>query len=162
MQLELDLQIAMDQRSSEQELPSVDELQQWLTCALLMEAQHRETTPDDLYELTIRVVEPQEIQSLNQTYRFKDKPTNVLSFPFEAPPEVAIPLLGDLIICHEVVLLEAQQQHKTLQSHWAHMVVHGLLHLKGYDHIEDKDAEEMETLEIKIMQQLGFENPYVI
>lgn len=115
-------------------------------------------------ELTVRIVDELESQELNHQYRGKDKPTNVLSFPFEVPeflPEgVELRLLGDLIICAQVVEREADEQSKTLNAHWAHMLVHGSLHLLGYDHIEDNDAEEMEALEIEILQKMGFPNPY--
>ncbi|HLV78202.1 MAG TPA: rRNA maturation RNase YbeY, partial [Marinobacter sp.] len=93
-------------------------------------------------------------------YRGKDKPTNVLSFPFEAPAGITMPLAGDLVICAPVVALEAQQQRKQPVAHWAHMVVHGMLHLQGYDHIEDDDAEAMEALEVRLLSELGFANPY--
>lgn len=115
-------------------------------------------------ELTVRIVDEAESQQLNKDYRGKDKPTNVLSFPFERPEglpeEVDFPLLGDLIICAQVVKREAQQQNKSLDVHWAHMLLHGCLHLLGYDHIEDEEAVEMESLEIKILQKMGFPNPY--
>ena len=111
--------------------------------------------------MTIRLVDSEESHQLNLEYRGKDKPTNVLSFPFEAPPSVELDLLGDLVICKQVVESESNQQDKPLVAHWAHMVVHGSLHLLGYDHIEDDEAEEMEALESQIMQQLGFDDPYV-
>jgi len=113
-------------------------------------------------EVTIRIVDETESQQLNFDYREKDKPTNVLSFPFQCPPGIELPLLGDLVICAQVVAREAQEQQKTLQAHWAHMVVHGSLHLLGFDHINDADAEEMEAEEIQILQELGFANPYLI
>ena len=112
-------------------------------------------------EVTIRLVDDAESHELNLTYRGKDKPTNVLSFPFEAPPGIEMPLLGDLIICRQVVEQEAKEQQKPLEAHWAHMVVHGSLHLLGYDHIEDDEAEEMESLETEIMLALGYEDPYI-
>lgn len=111
-------------------------------------------------EVTIRIVGALESQALNHEYRGKDKPTNVLSFPFEAPAGITVPLAGDLIICAPVVEKEAHEQHKTSEAHWAHMVIHGMLHLQGYDHIEDNDAEVMEALEIRLLSQLGFNNPY--
>lgn len=115
-------------------------------------------------ELTIRVVDEAESQQLNNDYRGKNKPTNVLSFPFEIPEhlpeEIDIPLLGDLIICAQVVNREATEQNKSSDAHWAHMLLHGCLHLLGYDHIEDQEAEEMENLEIEILQKMGFPNPY--
>jgi probable rRNA maturation factor len=103
--------------------------------------------------VTVRLVDEAESRELNHTYRGKDKPTNVLSFPFEAPPGLELPLLGDLVICRQVVEAEAVEQGKPLMAHWAHMVVHGSLHLLGYDHIEDEEAEEMEQLERDIMQE---------
>ncbi|SRR5690554_13831 len=115
---------------------------------------------DDPSEVTIRIVGTEESQALNHQYRGKDKPTNVLSFPFEAPAGITVPLAGDLVICAPVVETEAQEQHKDPVAHWAHMVVHGMLHLQGYDHIEDDDAEVMEALEIRLLAQLGFINPY--
>ncbi len=111
-------------------------------------------------EVTIRLVDEAESQALNRDYRHKDKPTNVLSFPFEVPEGIELDLLGDLVICRQVVEREAKEQNKDLSAHWAHMVVHGSLHLLGYDHIEDEQAQEMESLEIAIMQSLGFTNPY--
>jgi probable rRNA maturation factor len=113
-------------------------------------------------ELTVRIVDTEESHQLNHDYRGKDKPTNVLSFPFEAPPGMELDLLGDLIICRQVVEKEAEEQNKPLLAHWAHMVVHGSLHLLGYDHIEDDEAEEMESLETEIMQTMGFEDPYIL
>ncbi|WP_413734714.1 rRNA maturation RNase YbeY [Sodalis sp. RH21] len=112
-------------------------------------------------EVTIRLVDEAESHELNLTYRGKDKSTNVLSFPFEAPPQVELPLLGDLVICRQVVEREAAEQAVALEAHWAHMVVHGCLHLLGYDHILDDEAEEMEALEAEIMQSLGYPDPYL-
>jgi len=98
---------------------------------------------------------------LNQQYRGKDKPTNVLSFPFEVPEEIELDLLGDLIICTKVVEQEAKQQHKVLHTHWAHLVIHGCLHLLGYDHINEQDAEEMEKLEVQLLSTLNISDPYI-
>lgn len=121
-------------------------------------------------ELTLRLVDEEEIQSLNQQYRHKDYITNVLSFPFEHPiglpqalmDELNCGLLGDIIICSKKVEQEATEQHKTPSEHWAHMIIHGVLHLLGYDHIEDDEADIMEGNEIAIMQILGYANPYQI
>ena len=110
----------------------------------------------------MRIVDEAESQQLNFDYREKDKPTNVLSFPFQCPPGIELPLLGDLVICAQVVAREAAEQQKTVTAHWAHMVVHGCLHLLGFDHINDEDAAEMEAEEIQILQELGFANPYLI
>jgi len=139
-------------------LPSRTQLAEWTAAALLSRA--------DPVELVIRIVDEGESQALNRDYRGKDRPTNVLSFPFEAPPElppeVAGELLGDLVICAPVVAREAQVQGKPLLAHWAHMVVHGLLHLQGYDHQNDAEAGEMEGLERRILATLGVADPYQI
>jgi probable rRNA maturation factor len=113
-------------------------------------------------EITIRICNKSEMIQLNSDYRNKNKPTNVLSFPFDMPhyPEEDIPLLGDIVICAEVVADEAKEQGKTLEAHWAHLVVHGVLHLLGYDHVEEKAAEKMEGEEISILASLGYDNPY--
>ncbi len=145
--LTVDIQLATDNS----ELPADDSLQTWAQAAWL---------DDQDSEVTIRIVDLEESASLNAQYRNKTGPTNVLSFPFEAPAGITVPLAGDLIICAPVVEQEAREQRKTPTEHWAHMVVHGMLHLQGYDHIEDDDAEAMEALEIRLLAQLGFCNPY--
>jgi len=112
-------------------------------------------------ELAIRVVTPAESRRLNRDFRGKDQPTNVLSFP--AGPATAAPpagLLGDLAICAGVVAREARAQHKALPAHWAHMVVHGTLHLLGYDHEAERDARRMERRERALLTRLGFPDPY--
>ncbi|MDO4430514.1 MAG: rRNA maturation RNase YbeY [Lonepinella koalarum] len=145
----IDLQIATENKEN---LPTLAQFTHWATQAV--RAENLEP------EITIRLVDEAESHHLNLTYRGKDRPTNVLSFPFECPDEVELPLLGDLVICRQVVEKEAHEQGKLLLAHWAHMVVHGSLHLLGYDHIEDLEAEEMEALETEIMLGLGFEDPY--
>ncbi|QPR52997.1 rRNA maturation RNase YbeY [Aeromonas allosaccharophila] len=150
MSVTLDLQLAS---ASTDGLPTEAQLQGWLDGTILGFQQEA--------EVTVRIVDEAESNELNLTYRGKDKPTNVLSFPFEAPPGLELPLLGDLVICRQVVEREAQEQGKPLMAHWAHMVVHGSLHLLGYDHIEDEEAEEMEQLERDIMQEMGFADPYI-
>jgi len=110
--------------------------------------------------LVIRIVDEPESRALNRQFRGIDEPTNVLSFPFEAPPRVRSKHIGDLVVCAPVVEREAAEQGKPLEAHWAHMVVHGVLHLLGYDHQTDADAETMEGLEIAILGRLGFPNPY--
>ena len=149
-ELELDLQIATDPQG----LPTSEDFCRWVSLAL--------PNNEAAYEVTIRVVDEAESQQLNHDYRGKDKPTNVLSFPFEAPPGIELPLLGDLIICRQVVEREAQEQAKTLFDHWAHLTVHGILHLRGYDHINEDEAEEMEALEIELLAKLSINNPYLI
>ena len=146
----IDLQIACEQETG---LPTVEQIEQWATAAVQPQS--------DEVEMTVRIVDEAESHELNLNYRGKDRPTNVLSFPFECPDEVELPLLGDLVICRQVVEREAQEQEKPLMAHWAHMVVHGSLHLLGYDHIEDDEAEEMESLETQIMTGLGFADPYL-
>ena len=150
MSIELDLQLAVEDENG---LPSFDDVQRWLSNTV----EKFQTQA----EVTVRIVDEEESHQLNHEYRGKDKPTNVLSFPFEAPPGIEIDLLGDLIICRQVVEREAKEQGKPLMAHWAHMVVHGSLHLLGYDHIEDDEAEEMESLETELMQGMGFEDPYI-
>ena len=143
----LDLQVAVAA-----DLPSEQQFSTWATAALVAAAGDE--------ELTIRVVGAEESQALNRDYRGKDKPTNVLSFPADLPDEIDVNLLGDMIICAPVVAKEAQEQGKTEHDHWAHMVVHGTLHLQGYDHIDDQEAEQMELLEAEILAGLGIANPY--
>lgn len=112
-------------------------------------------------ELNIRIVDIDEMTDLNFRYRQKNKPTNVLSFPFDMPEiEDEMIFLGDIVICADVVNQEALEQGKTQEAHWAHMIVHGSLHLLGFDHETDADAAIMEPKEIHILQQLGFSNPY--
>ncbi|WP_417347304.1 rRNA maturation RNase YbeY [Ferrimonas sp.] len=148
MELILDLQPVVEGF----DLPSEAQFQSWAEAAL---AQER-----DIAELSIRIVSAEESQELNRDYRGKDKPTNVLSFPFEAPPMIPTDLIGDLVICAEVVEKEAKEQQKTARDHWAHMVVHGCLHLIGYDHLEDEEAEQMEALETRVLHGLGISDPY--
>ena len=111
-------------------------------------------------EVTVRLVDGAEGAALNQRYRGKAGPTNVLSFPFEAPPGVDLPLLGDLVICVPVVAEEALAQGKPPAAHWAHLVVHGILHLLGYDHRSGSEATEMERIEVEVLRRLGFDDPY--
>lgn len=146
--LELDLQ-----RASDAPAPSEEQLRQW--CALAL----RQRSADS--ELTIRLVDEAEGRELNNTWRHKDYATNVLSFPADVPDELLdIPLLGDLVICIAVVEREAAEQGKALEAHWAHLVIHGCLHLLGYDHIDDDEAEEMEALERTLLAELGHPDPY--
>lgn len=113
-------------------------------------------------ELTIRLVNPDEMIYLNNTYRQQNKTTNVLAFPSALPNEILLkhPLLGDIIVCPEVLLAESMQLNKTLNEHWSLIIIHGVLHLLGYDHIKDEDAAAMQALEIKLLAELGYANPY--
>ncbi|MDO7598258.1 MAG: rRNA maturation RNase YbeY [Pseudomonadota bacterium] len=148
MTVTVDLQIAY-----EGQVPELALFQKWAEVAL------QEDITEDC-ELSIRLVEIEESAELNKTYRDKIGPTNVLSFPFDSPIPMEPKLLGDLVICVPVVEKEALEQAKHLEHHWAHLVVHGCLHLLGYDHIENDQAEEMEAFEIEILQILAIENPY--
>lgn len=148
--MNITIQYAADKKLA----PAKDQITKWALQAL---ADNTEKT-----ELTIRIVDTAEISELNQTYRKKTGPTNVLSFPADLPETMAdqFSVLGDVVICAEVVNREAVEQHKTQQAHWAHMVVHGIFHLLGHDHENDADADIMEKLEIEVMKKLGFTNPY--
>ncbi|ANF27887.1 MULTISPECIES: rRNA maturation RNase YbeY [Stutzerimonas] len=146
--IELDLQC-----ESQGAIPSEADLRRWCELGL------RQRTADS--ELTIRLVDEPEGRELNRTWRQKDYATNVLSFPAEVPDGLLdIPLLGDLVICVPVLEREAAEQGKTLQAHWAHLVIHGCLHLLGYDHIDDDEAEEMESIERQLLAELGHTDPY--
>jgi probable rRNA maturation factor len=136
------------------EMPTAAQLKQWAKKVLYGKALN--------VEITIRVVDTTEMTELNKQYRHKTGATNVLSFPFDMPMGFTDgpPLSGDIVICAAVVNQEAQEQEKSTTAHWAHMVVHGTLHLLGYDHETPTDADIMESLEITILQALGFSNPY--
>ena len=133
------------------EVPLLSQFQQWANAAYLKDAD---------VVASMQVLSLNDMQTLNRDFSGKDKPTNVLSFPMELPEQVDINLLGDLALCAEVINAEAKQQNKSQEAHWAHMVVHGMLHLQSYDHIESDEAEVMESLEIKILQDMGISNPY--
>lgn len=149
MQIELDLQLA----TAADALPGEAQLRRWCELAL-----RQRTAPS---ELTIRIVDEAEGRELNRTWRGKDYATNVLSFPAEIPEGLLdIPLLGDLVICAQVVAREAAEQDKSADAHWAHLTIHGCLHLLGYDHIDDAEAEEMEALERQLLAELGYPDPY--
>ena len=135
-------------------LPSSTSFRRWVAAAL-RGAKFRKPA-----ELAIRIVDTDEARALNNDYRGKDYATNVLSFPAELPPELKLPLLGDLAICAPVVLREASEQGKSPKDHWAHLTVHGVLHLLGYDHIEENEAEAMEALETSVLAGLGIADPY--
>ena len=111
-------------------------------------------------ELSIRVVDEAESRSLNSRYRDRQCATNVLAFPATLPDELGLPLLGDLAICRDVIEREAREQGKETEAHWAHMVVHGTLHLLGYDHQTQNQAHAMESLEVQVLQGLGYADPY--
>ncbi len=150
MNVDLDVQYAIADDDGEPPSPAL--IRTWVMAAL--------NGQRDEAELTVRIVTAKEIQKLNRNYRHKDKPTNVLSFPFEKIEGINLPLLGDVVVCATVIAHEAQQQNKFHIDHWAHMVVHGVLHLLGHDHVDEAEAETMERLEIKILKGLAIGNPY--
>ena len=151
MTVTVEVSISQNIESGDDDVPEPALLQAWASAAYLNKVPA---------VASLLVTTPDEIQKLNKQYRDKDKATNVLSFPMQSPEEVDVFLLGDIVLCAGVINREAKQQLKAENAHWAHMVVHGMLHLQGFDHIKNEQAEEMEQLEIKILNQLGFDNPY--
>lgn len=145
------IELCLQNASSAADVPAAREFEKWLEGAL-------QALPSAI--LTIRIVDEVESAELNQRYRQKAGATNVLSFPAELPEEVDLPLLGDLVICAPLVQSEAAAQGKAVTAHWAHLVIHGCLHLLGYDHNETAAAAEMESLETRLLQQLGLPDPY--
>jgi probable rRNA maturation factor len=133
--------------STHQHLPSKSQLRKWAKAALRVDT-----------DVTIRIVDAQEALELNSQYRGKDYATNVLTFPLSEEPH----LMGDIIICAPVVAAEASAQNKDLMAHYAHLTVHGMLHLCGFDHETEPQAELMESIEIQILAKLGYANPYLI
>ena len=153
MTIEVDVQYGDDLPDAQcAGMPTAQQITTWVEAALAglrAEAQ-----------LTVRIVSSEEGAALNQTYRHKQGPTNVLSFAVDDADDLPVPLLGDIVICAPVVEREAHEQNKEAVAHWAHMVVHGTLHLLGYDHMDDTQAQEMESLEIQVLARLGFPDPY--
>jgi len=145
------LEIELQNTSEAGEVPPPELFRRWAVAALLRRPRA---------EVVIRIVDREESAELNQRYRHQSGPTNVLSFPFRVPQGVPNELLGDLVICAPVVRQEAETQGKRVEAHWAHMTVHGLLHLQGFNHIEEDDAAIMEAEEIVILEKLGFPSPY--
>ena len=148
MAIILDIQSA----SSSEDAPDEQSIKRWVSAALHLKAGDT--------ELSIRIVDEPEAKTLNETYRGASGPTNVLSFPFDEKTPEPLPLIGDIVLCAPVVAREAEEQNKALNAHWAHMMIHGVLHLLGYDHQNENDANLMESLETEIMQGLGFPPPY--
>lgn len=144
--------IEVQMETESDDVPESGLLQTWVDAAL------NEYPADS--EVVIRIVDKHEISQLNESYRAKSGPTNILSFPFDAPDYIETDLLGDMIVCAPVLAEEALAQHKRLQDHWAHIIVHGVLHLLGYDHTEENEAQAMEAKEIEILAQLNIDNPY--
>jgi len=154
----VDVQVALEHDvDDEDKPPSASKLSRWATLA-------HSAVADEPSEVTLRLVGETEMKALNQGYRGKTGTTNVLSFPvddkFDFACEGGPTLLGDIVICHNVIMHEAVEQNKTPENHYAHIVTHGVLHLHGYDHLDDQSAEEMEALEADILSKSGIENPY--
>ncbi len=148
----MDISIQVATRSHD--LPSEDALRRWASAAY---AQMRDR---DGAEITLRIVDEVEMRDLNRRYRHADQSTNVLAFVFEDPPHLSTGILGDVIVCAPVVAREASQLRREAQAHWAHMVVHGVLHLCGLDHKGETEAQHMEAMESRILSELGFASPY--
>ena len=175
MVLHVDVQQALNEQefAETEEPPSRSLIAEWANAAY---SSLDGGSAEKISEVTIRLVEVDEMTQLNRDYRQQDKPTNVLSFPCEpfpfavegdsalsvdnGEPELDFSLLGDIVICHPVIVSEARAQQKTVSDHYAHMVTHGLLHLCGYDHQDEKTAQQMESLETEILAQAGITNPY--
>jgi probable rRNA maturation factor len=156
MSVTVDITISEDIESADDDVPEPALLKSWASTAYL----------DDTSRMTpavasLMVTTAEEIQHLNKQYRDKDKPTNVLSFPMDTPEDLDVNLLGDIALCASVINSEAGSQSKPKEAHWAHMVVHGMLHLQGFDHDCESEAEVMEQKEIEILDKLGFQNPYI-
>lgn len=144
--------VAVQRAVTELASPTDDDFNKWAECALAGKKKGA--------EISVRLVDEAEGHELNLKYRGKNKATNVLSFPTDLPPGLNIPLLGDIVICIPVVESEAKEQNKPLQNHWAHLFIHGVLHLLGMDHVEDQDAKLMEAEEVRILALLNIDNPY--
>lgn len=140
--------------------PSLEDCEKWINKAIKVFAR------DCSYSISLRFVDPQDSSELNNSYRSKDSATNVLSFPANFPEELVSSLeyrpLGDIVVCPQIVSREAQEQGKELEAHWAHMLVHGVLHLGGFDHSDETEAKLMEFHEVNTLEKLGFPNPYLI
>ncbi len=148
----IDIDIALEE--PEPELPKLEIIEQWM--------RHTISKFQNNAEISLRVVDHKEMQALNNRYRHKDSPTNVLAFPADLPKGVQLEhhLLGDIVIASDIVKKEASEQNKSYHAHFAHMVVHGILHLLGFDHKNNQEAEIMENHEVKILHDLNFANPY--
>ncbi len=148
------LKVSVQYAVAQHDAPAAAAIKRWVAAAL----------PERSGTVTVRIVDEQEGATLNRSYRHQHGATNVLSFPFDPPVGVAASVqdyLGDIVICAPVVTREAREQHKASEAHWAHMVVHGCLHLAGYDHRREAEARSMETLETRIMNKLSYPDPYL-
>jgi probable rRNA maturation factor len=184
MTILVDLQDVVEQDKLNHALPTIEQIEKWLNATIDELRSHASAqTTDELeldanaspnsasnseieniqqqvFEVTLRIVDTIESRQLNLDYREKDKPTNVLSFAFEPPEHIDMPFLGDLVVCAAVVEKEAMEQNKQIIDHWTHLCIHGLLHLLGYDHINENEAQEMEGIETAILAKLNIDDPY--
>ena len=142
------------QNDDDHAAPGAPQLELWMDSAL------RQAGQETGAEITLKIVDEAEMQDLNHRYRSVSRPTNVLSFSANLPPQLGLPLLGDIVVCAPLVAKEAREQGKPVQAHWAHLVVHGTLHLLGHDHVDDAEALRMEHLETVTLHKLGFADPY--
>lgn len=185
MTILVDLQDVVEQDKLYHVLPTAQQIEKWLNATIHeLRSYTSEQNADELgldadasphsasdsniediqqqvFEITLRIVDTIESRQLNRDYRKKDKPTNVLSFTFEAPEHIDMPFLGDLVVCAAVVEQEAKEQNKQIIEHWTHLCIHGLLHLLGYDHIQENEAQEMEGIETAILAKLNIDDPYL-
>ena len=145
------LTLDIDRQYSQNDMPSNDELEQWAAMAYL---------GNSPAEAALVIVDEAAMQTLNRDYRQADKTTNVLSFAANLGELDGVTHLGDIIVCAPVISAEAQQQSKSIAAHWAHMLIHGMLHLQNYDHDNDDDAKVMENIEIELLAKIGISNPY--
>ena len=145
------IEVEIQRETSLSSVPPDQQFEQWAAAAL---QGHGEA------ELVIRLVDLEESRRLNEQFANRNKPTNVLSFPASLPPSIHLPLLGDIVICAPLVEREAEEQNKSMLAHWAHLTIHGILHLLGHDHQSDEEAAKMEALETGLVQSFGFPDPY--
>jgi len=145
------IEVEIQRETSNSSVPSDQQFEKWATAALQGHAES---------ERVIRVVDQEESRRLNEQFANRNKATNVLSFPADLPPSIGLALLGDIVICAALVEREAEQQNKSIVAHWAHLTVHGILHLLGHDHQSDQEAANMEALETSLVQSFGFPDPY--
>lgn len=145
------IELQVQRATASEQLPADSQMERWVRTALAECANA---------VLTIRIVDRQESRQLNARYRGQDTATNVLSFPAELPAEIDLPLLGDIVICAPLVVAEADAQGKSVEAHWAHLVIHGVLHLLGHDHQQPDEATAMESLEVSLLESLGIGSPY--
>lgn len=153
MPVTVELSVSESVEVEQEDIPDAATIQRWAEHACFC---------DEAVIVSMQIVSADEMRELNKTWRGHDKATNVLSFPMPSPDVIDVKILGDLALCAAVINAEATQQHKAGDAHWAHMLLHGMLHLQGYDHIDDWQAEQMEALEIRMLGQLGYSNPYLV